>query len=292
MTPERGIATTRATFAARWPMSDIGEFVRICTRHRRLIWELTKRDVLDRFAGSTLGVLWSVLNPLALMGIYVAVFTYVFPHRAPAGGGTGPAFDYTVFMISAYLPWMVFAQVLHASGRYITGRANLVTQVVFPLEALPIKSVLGALVPQLVGTVFLLGYTLVRFQTLPVTWLLWPVLLVCEIGFLLGIAFFLAALGVYLRDTAEIAGVLGSMLFYLTPILFTAETIARFPGGLKWLLTANPLTYYVTPFRDIMYTGAITQPAAWGLLPVISAAVLLGGYGVFRRLKPYFGSAL
>lgn len=263
----------------------------LCVRHRTLIWEMTKRDVMDRFAGSALGTAWSIMNPLALMGIYVAVFTYVFPHKPPEGHA-GVPFDYTVFMISAYLPWMVFAQVFHGSGRYITGRANLVTQVVFPLEVLPIKSVLGAMVPQLVGSLFLIVYTVVQFRTLPATWVLWPLLIVCQVFFLAGIAFTLSSLGVYLRDVAEVAGVLTSMLFYLTPIIFTPETITRFPGWLQWLLAVNPLTYYVTPFRDAIYMGRISHSSAWVLFPTASVVSLVVGYAVFRRLRPYFGSAL
>ncbi|MFW5653952.1 MAG: ABC transporter permease [Planctomycetota bacterium] len=269
--------------------------VRLVRERRTLLLELVRREITDQFAGSMAGAAWSVLHPLLQMFVYVGVFAFIFRVRPPMGESINPyGFDFTVQMISAYLPFIVFMNMLGAAPAAVSGQANLVKQVVFPIELLPLRCVLAALLPQVVGTVFLLAYTLIKFGTLPWTWIFWPLLIPFQILAVAGIAYALAALGVYFRDIRDITRVLATVLLYLTPILYT-EAMLESNEDMGWLvavLKANPLSWLVWPFRDVAFYGSFQHPWAWVVMPIGSIVIFVAGWRIFRRLKPYFGNAL
>lgn len=271
------------------------EVARIVRSRRTLLSELVRREVTDQFAGSAVGAAWSILHPLVQMLVYVGVFAFIFNVRPAIGEGLNPhGFDFTVQMISAYLPFIVFMSMLTSAPSSVSGQANLVKQVVFPIELLPLRCVLAALLPQVVGAVFLIAYTLIKFQALPWTWLLWPLLVPFQVLAIAGVAYALSAVGVYMRDLKEITRVLSTVLLYLTPILYTEYMVESNPG-MAWLggaLRFNPLSYLVWPFQDVAFYGHVQHPLAWLILPVASVVIFVAGYRLFRRLKPYFGNAL
>jgi len=271
------------------------EFARLVRQRRALLIELVRREGFDQFAGSWAGAAWAILHPLVQMFVYVGIFAFIFRVRPAIGEGLNPyGFDFTVQMISAYLPFIVFLNMLSAAPDAVSGQANLVKQVVFPIELLPLRGVLAALLPMTVGTAFLLAYSLIKFQTLPWTWLLWPVILPFQMLTVAGLAYALSAIGVYFRDLREITRVLATILFYLTPILYTEHMIAT-NEGMEWLgagLRLNPLSYLVWPFQDLAFYGHFQHPAAWVALPLGSIVIFVAGYRIFRKLKPYFGNAL
>lgn len=262
-------------------------------RYRRLLVEMTWRELADPFAGSMLGVTWSVLHPLLMMAVYATVFSIIF-RGAPEPTASG--FDFTVQMISAYLPWMAMTNCVLSGCSAIRNKGNLVKQVVFPLEVLPLKTVLASLVPQIIGTAFLVCYSLIRFGTLPWTWVLWPVLFAFEVMLLSGLVMMVSAVGVYLRDLRDVLQVLFMVLFYATPILYTEKTLhpenPTVVRVIDFMLTFNPTSMVVRPFRDVCFFGEIRYTWTWVLYPIVSVLMLTAGYRVFRKLKPYFGNAL
>lgn len=271
-------------------LRDIGREV---IRYRRLLMEMTWRELADPFAGSYLGVAWSALHPLLTMAVYASVFSIIF-RGAPEENIHG--FDFTMQMISAYLPWMAMTNCILSGCSVIRNKSNLVKQVVFPLEVLPIKTVLASLAPQVIGTLFLFFYSLIRFHSLPWTWALWPLLFACEVMLLSGLVMVVSAIGVYLRDLKDVLQVLFMILFYATPVLYTEKTLH--PDNptvlriLDFLLTFNPASMVVRPFRDANFFGEIRYGWTWALYPIVSVLMLAFGYRVFRKLKPYFGNAL
>lgn len=272
------------------------ELGQIVSRNFRLLYEMAKREITDPFAGSYFGVCWSIAHPMILMAVYVVVFALIFRGSTPEAGGELNiyGFDFTIQMISAYLAWMVFTDVLVKSCVAVTSQANLAKQVVFPLEILPLKGVLASLLPQFVGTAFLLVYTLIKFHTLPWTWFLWPFLIVFEIILLSGVAFIMASIGVFIRDLKEIAIIIALIGFYTTPVLYSELTFSN-TGSLSWLIKVllwNPISYYVWPYRDAGFQGGFVHPLAWVVFPCSSVVVLVFGYRLFRKLKPQFGNAL
>ncbi len=262
-------------------------FFTLWLRHRALLLEMTRREIVDRFAGSHLGAVWSILHPLLLMAVYVVVFTHVFKARAPEGAPDG--MNYAILVMSAYLPWMVLADVCVRSCSSVSERGNLVKQVVFPVQVLPAKTVLAAMLPEFVGLVFLLVYSLSQAGGLPLTWLLVPPLLVLQFMVLSGVALLLSSVGVYLRDLRELAAVAMMVGLYVAPVLYTEEMA---PPWLGHWLALNPASYMVWPFRDACYAGRMAHPEAWIVMVVAAIAMPFLGGRVFARLRPHFANAL
>jgi lipopolysaccharide transport system permease protein len=262
------------------------EFFRMLSKRRRLIFEMARREIADPFSGSFLGVSWAIFHPLILITVYVLIFSFVFKVRVPAGSESA---SFTLYMLSGYLPWMTFGDVLIKSCSSVADRPNLAKQVVFPVEVLPFKGIVASLVPQLVGLTALAGYGYWQIGSLGPSWLLIFPILFGQIMILSGIAFTMAALSVYFRDLKQLATVAVTVGFYLTPILYSIEMA---PDWLKPVLSHNPITYYIAPLRDACYYGSITEPNAWIAFGIASVLLPVFGFRVFRRLKPYFASAL
>jgi lipopolysaccharide transport system permease protein len=263
-----------------------GEFWRLVGRQRRLLFAMAGREISDRFAGSALGVVWALAHPLFVMGLFVVVFTFIFGIRFP-NGGTGV--QYSIFIIAGYLPWMILQDVTVKSCSAITGNANLVKQVVFPLEVLPLKTVLASLLPQAIGLGFLAIYTLLATGTLPATYALLPLALLVQIFGLFGVAFMLSALTAYVRDIKEIMTLHAVAGLYLLPIFYVPEAV---PTWANIVLFLNPCSHPIWVFQDILSFGAVVHPWSWGITLVEAAAMFVLGYAVFRKVKIYFGNVL
>ncbi len=264
----------------------LAQALTILLRHRRLTWELSKREITDLYAGSVLGPGWAVLHPLALMAVYVVVFTFVFKVRVTPSGGEQ---DYVIYLMSGYLPWMACSMSLTKSAMAISGNANLVKQVVFPIEVLPVKGVLASLVPQVVGTLFLGALTIIQGRGIPWTFALVPVLLVLEAGILIGLGWALSAIGAYLRDLKDVLQVFLLAIMYLLPIFYLPESV---PGLLRPLVLLNPFSYVLYLFQGATFYGSIGSWRDWGVSAVFAAVALYVGFRVFQKLKVYFGNVL
>lgn len=248
---------------------------------------LTHREIVDRFAGSVFGALWALAHPLALMMLYVTVFQSVFRVRFESADQF--PLNVSIFMIAGYLPWMSLQAVLVGSCGAITSNANLVKQVVFPLEILPAKMTLAAMVPQVVGHLFLALYTLILSGGLPKTYVLLPLLLAVQAVGMLGIAFFLSSVTVYARDIREIMAVLSTAGVYLLPMFYVPTVV---PKLAEQLVAFNPLSHVIWVYRDALYHGEITRPLSWLIMGSGAMTCFVCGLSVFRRLKTYFGNVL
>ena len=257
-------------------------------RDRELTWAMTKRDITDRYVGSLLGAFWGVLHPLILLTVYVVIFSKVFKVRMPATFEL--PLDYTAYIIAGYLPWMALAESLAKSCSAISGQASLVKQVVFPVEVLPIKSILAAVLTQLIGLAFLLGYIVVMHGQVYASWLLLPPLLIMQCVLAGGLALLLSALGAYFRDMKDLMAVFCLANVYLMPIFFLPEWV---PAKLKPILLLNPFSHVVWCYQDVCYYGRFEHPWSWLVFPVLSVVCLLAGNAVFRKLeKPMFREVL
>jgi lipopolysaccharide transport system permease protein len=262
------------------------DFCRLVRRHLRLLVVLSGREVTDRFAGSALGAVWALAHPLFLMALFVCVFTFIFGLKFP---NTNTGLNYSIFLIAGYLPWMAFQDISVKSCAAITSNANLVKQVVFPLEVLPLKGVLASLVPQMIGLAFLTVYTAIATGALPDTYVLLPIALAIQVIGCFGIAFLLAALATFLRDLKEIMTLHAVAGLYLLPILFVPTTL---PPIVTKLLFLNPLSHLIWVFQDVLFYGAIAHPWSWVITTVGALGLFIVGYGLFRRVKVYFGNVL
>lgn len=253
----------------------------------RLIYELAKRELLDRYAGQVFGMLWTIGHPLIMILIYIFIFGFVF--RMRIGGSLELPLDYTSYMLAGVIPWLTFSEVMGKSSTVIINNANVVKQVVFPIEVLPIKSVLASLVTEFVLFLLLAAYTLIANHTLPWTYVFLPVLVLFQTLAMIGITYLFSAVGPYFRDIKDFVQIFLSVAFFTLPILYLPEAV---PRGIRPLLFANPLSYMIWCFQDVLYFGTFRHPWAWVVFTSGSLALFIFGYRVFRKLSAMFGNVL
>ena len=262
------------------------EFATAVRRYRELVLEMTRRDILDRYAGQILGGLWAIGNPLLLMAVYVFAFTFLFRSRLGPGGTSA---EYTVYLLAGLAPWVALQETLGRAPSGVVANANLVKQIVFPSEILPLKIALGALPTLLVSLLVAIVFGLTAGVARPLAWLLLPPVIACHLLMTAGLSYLLAAIGVFVRDIKDVVSLLLSIGLFLHPILYRPDAV---PHAVEIAFHLSPLSYLIWCYRDAIFYGAITQPAAWMALPFISVALFALGYRVFRTLRPTFGNAL
>lgn len=256
--------------------------VRELYRFRTLIGMLVLRDLRARYRGSLLGFLWSFLNPLLLMLVYVLVFSVYL--RAPME-------KYAVFLFSGLLPWLWFSSSLgHATG-VIVGSGALVKRILFPAEILPLVAVLSNLANMLLSLPLLVLFLLLFGVRLGPVLAFLPLLLALQLLLTAGLALPLAALNVHLRDVEQILANTLVLLFFLSPILYPVSTVpitlhvGGVPVPLRPLYFLNPVAGLVQSYQNIFFFGRQPHWIHLGMVTAFAALALWGGYRVFDRLR-------
>ena len=251
-------------------------------QHRGLMLELIKREFSGRYQGSFGGIAWSFIQPLFLLSVYTVAFGVILKSRWGFSGGTA---EYALMLFAGLIILNTFSEVLSKSSTLITSNPNFVKKVVFPLELLPVITVVTALIHALIGiAVWFLGYILV-YGIPKATAILFPVILICFVPVLLGMGWFLAAMGVIVRDISQLTGLVNHTLLFLTPIFYSIEAA---PLQLQKILALNPLTFIIEQFRLILFYGQM--PALRGMAVYFVLATLFAWLTLvlFRRLRPTF----
>src|SRR5664280_1005162 len=257
-------------------------------RHRELLWQFTLRNIELRHKGSYLGFVWSFLNPLLLLALYVFVFGYIF------GGtfGEGPQetkLDYALGLFTGLTIIQLLAEVIGVSPAIFVSQPNFVKKVVFPLEILPVASV-GASVFH-----FLISLALVALGVVTVgpglSWsALWlPVIIFPIVLFALGLAWFISSLAVFFRDIGPVTPVLIQALMYSSAIFFPAKIIK----GTAWaILRLNPLLHAAELARDALLWHHALNLRHLGYLWATGIFTCWLGYVAFRKMKAVFADIL
>ncbi len=254
-------------------------------RNRSLIRTMVRRDVLGRYRGSFGGVFWTVLNPLILMLTYFFVFGVVlrtrFPHDPSRSG-------FALYFLAGMLPWLAVSEAAGRAPTVLLEHRNFVKKLVFPVETLPVNLVAAGLVSEIFGVaLFLLASYLARgYVPLSIVWL--PVLLVPQILLTAGICWFLAALGVFARDLAQINGFLLTLWFFLTPICYPETSL---PGPALGVLSKNPMFVLVRGYRALLEGRAPALGPYWKLC-VVAFAVFILGHAWFHKLRKSFADII
>ena len=251
-----------------------------------LIWPLARRMTVARYRGSALGLLWALLTPAVMIAVFTFLFAGVFGARFTEGG---TPLDYALYLFCGLLPWTAFSDTLQQSSGIVVAHANLVKRVVFPLEALPVAQALAALAAQAFGTAALVAATVVIRRELHPTLLWLPVLLVPQLLLTLGGAWLVASLGVFIRDTAQVLGLVLMAWLYLTPIIYPEQVV---PARFRPALELNPFTPLVRSYRRALLEGA--QPDWTGLAytTAFALAAFLLGYWWFARTRKNFADVI
>lgn len=270
------------------PKANLRSFLdlsRIIARFRELIIEMVRRDLVERHSGSFLGGFWAIGQPLVVMVVYSFVFSYIYDIRL---SGAFAGVDYLSFMLSGLVPWLGFQEALARAPHCILDSKNLVKQIVFPIEILPLKIVFSSTVVLAIGLVFPMGILIVRGDA-SLMWLLLPLPILSHLTLLAGLAFFLSAVTVFVRDVRNIIQLLLMIGLFVHPILYTPGML---PSFVEKLMTVSPLSHVIWVYRDVLVFGRITEAWSWLIAPVSGLVVLILGFRSFQSLRHAFGDAL
>lgn len=260
------------------------------SRKRDLWWQFTVRAIESRYRGSYLGILWSVLNPLLMLGIFYVVFGLFFGShfRDPA---VETKVDFAMAMFLGLTLYMVIADTLGASPVLIIGNANLVKKVVFPLEILPLAQCGGIWFNLAIGLVLALGGSAVFGSGVSLAGLAWlPVILLPLLLLSAGLAWLFAALGVFFRDLAQAMPFVSQVILYSSAVFYPLSRIqeAHLWGVFKW----NPFLQTVVLAREVVLWGRPINVPALIYTYLAGTAVLIAGRWVFLKLRPAFADVI
>jgi lipopolysaccharide transport system permease protein len=263
------------------------QLVRSLVDNRRLIRALASREIAARYRGSLLGFTWSVVQPIFMLAIYAFVFSEVFKARWP--GGTGSKAEFALVLFAGLLVFNMFSDIFNRAPSLILSNANYVKRVVFPLEILPVVSVLTTLFNLVISLAVWLAFYVVAFGVPHATALLAPVVLLPLVFFMTGLSWLIASLGVYLRDIAQITAIISTAMMFLTPIFFPVESI---PLKFQPILNLNPLAPIVHEIRDVLMFGRGIDPTVYAMVLAVSLAVMCLGFAFFQKVRRGFADVL
>ena len=270
----------------KFPATPI-EMVASLWRNRSLIHASVKREVLSRYRGSSLGLLWSFLNPLFMLTIYTFVFSEVFKARWSAGSESKTEFALVLF--AGLIVFNMFAECINRAPSLILANPNYVKKVVFPLEILPFVGLLSAAFHALISLgVWLVAYFM--FFGLPyATVLLLPLILLPFSLFIIGVSWALASLGLFLRDVSQFIGIVVTTLMFLSPVFYPATSL---PKAYRDILLFNPLTPVIEMTRDVLYWGKQPDFTVLAFYWLATGAVAWLGFVWFQKTRKGFADVL
>lgn len=251
--------------------------------YRELLWHMTQRQFKTLYRQSVLGYGWAFVSPLAQVTIYTFVFSTVL--NRPSQGDT----PFAVFLFAGLLPWIFFSTAINFSMESVTAAQHLVTRVYFPRELLPLSAVLTRLVDLGIALLVFIGLLIVYHQPVTATVLWAPPIFLIHFMFTLGLALPLAALNVFYRDIRFLVSVAISLLFFLTPIIYSEDDV---PSRYQFVYDINPNAAFINAYRGAFLADtapALDRMALAGLITVIT---FVFGYYLFKKLEPRFAETI
>lgn len=255
-------------------------------RRSELILSLARRELVTRYKGSVLGIIWAVLTPVIMIAIFTFIFAGIFGARF---GASNSPWDYALYLFCGLLPWTMFQETLTLSATTIVSHANLVKRVVFPLETLPIAQALAALGNQIFGTLALLIASAAIRHELHATVLLLPVLLIPQLLATLGGAWLIASLGVFLRDIVQGITLLLMGWMYLTPIIYPESIV---PARYRPYVELNPFTPLIRSYRRVLIEGAAPDWTGLAYFTAFALSCFVFGYWWFAKTRKNFADVI
>ncbi len=256
-------------------------------QQRRLIQELTKREVLGRYRGANFGLLWSIFSPFLMLGVYSLAFGAVMKSSWPQPPGSHAGFSVILFV--GLIVHGMLAECMTRAPMLIASNPNFVKRVVFPLETLPC-SMVGSAAFHALANLLVLGVMMIVTGThLPWTFLLTPLVMLPLVFLCLGMSWFFASLGVYFRDLGQITGVVAAALLFLSSAVVPMSNLSP---ELQSVFHLNPLTFIIDQEREVALWGNLPDWSGLGLFLLASIAVAWGGLAWFRLTRRGFADVL
>jgi lipopolysaccharide transport system permease protein len=249
-------------------------------RSRDLLRELIIRDIKLRYRGSLLGVLWTLLNPLAELLVLLFVFGVVLQVKVE---------NFAAYLFTGLLVYGWFQTSVNFATMAIVGNRELVRRPGVPILILPVVTAASNLAHFILSLPILFGLLLTSHIPMTAALLMLPVLMLIEFVLILGFAYPVATVNVWFRDTQHVLRIALQLLFYLTPIFYETATV---PASLQWVFRVNPLAHLVDAYRAVLLQGRLPDPSSVLYLSVVSAVLCAAGMVWFDRASPRFADEL
>lgn len=256
--------------------------------NRQLIAQMTQREVAGRYKGSALGLAWSFFNPVFMLLVYTFVFSEIFNSHWSSGDINNKT-QFALILFVGMIVLNLFAEVSNRAPGLIVGNVNFVKKVVFPIEILPVVAMGAALFHAGISLLVLLATFAVFNGYLNLTAIFIPLIWLPLVILVLGLAWILASLGVFLRDTGQTIGIITTIFMFLAPVFYPISAV---PARYRGFIMANPLTFIIEQSRDVIIWGR--APDWWGLALYSTVALVFawGGYAWFQKTRKGFADVL
>ncbi len=255
--------------------------------HRQLIKRLIERDIHSRYKSTFLGVIWTVMTPLFMLSVYTFVFSSILKARWP--NSSDNEFEFAIVLFCGLIIFNLFAEVLNRAPTLIVDNVNYVKKVIFPVEILPVVALGSALYQALINLLILLAFYLLYFGAMHWTILLAPLVMLPFVILLTGIALFLSALGVFIRDIGQAIGIITTGLMFLSPIFYPLSAL---PERIHPYIYLNPLTFIIEQLREVVIWGHLPDWSGLSIYSLISLLIAWLGYVFFIKTRRGFADVL
>lgn len=255
---------------------------------KSLISQFIRREISNRYKGSYLGIVWSFITPLIMLTIYTFVFSVIFQARWGTSGETNKV-EFALLLFTGLVVFNVFSEVISRAPSLIIANSNYVKKVIFPLEILPIVTLGSALFQALISYVILILAMLILTGTFYWTAILFPIIILPLLLMILGLSWFLASLGVYIRDIGQIISIAIPALMFMSPIFYPISSI---PEEFRFIYSLNPITYTVEDMRKVIIWGQFPHWNGLIIEMFIGIIVAILGYIWFKKTRKGFADVL
>ena len=248
--------------------------------YRELLKTNVKKDIRGKYKGSFLGVLWSFLNPLLMVAVYAIVFPYIMRIKTD---------NYLQYLICGVIPWNFFTTVMGLGMGSIKNNAGVIKKVYFPREILPISTATSNLLNFLITGIIVFAALLISGIGIGTSVLVLPLIIIIQYILQLGLAFIFSSITVYVRDVEYLLNVFMMLMFYLCPIVYSADMI---PARFLPIFKLNPMFHIISYYRTILYDKQIPNMSHVFILLIACLIILIIGYLIFQKCKKRFAEEL
>lgn len=245
-------------------------------QYRELLKTNVKKEIRGKYKGSFLGVLWSFVNPLLMVLVYAIVFPFILKN--------GPD-NYVLFLIVGILPWTFFTTCISQGTYTILANEGIIKKVYFPRIILPISVVTSGLINFLISCIIIFVFLIITGVGFSWYAIFLPIIAIIQYILILGMIFITGSINVYIRDAEYIINFFVQMLFYATPILYSADL---FPSKLRFLFNLNPMGAIINGYRDCLYNQVLPNLQSLFFVFIFSLSILFVGAFVFKKLEKGF----
>jgi lipopolysaccharide transport system permease protein len=257
-------------------------------RNWELAFQMSRREILGRYKGSWMGLTWSFFNPVLMLAVYTIFFSVVFKTRWGIGDKGGHV-DFAIVLFVGLIVHGLLAECFNRAPMLITGNSNFVKKIIFPLEILPWIALGSALFHSAISVMVLLILQLILVGSIPWTAIFFPVIITPLIFVILGFSWFLASIGVYIRDISQTIGLVTTVMLFLSPVFYPASSLSP---KMQFAMMFNPLTLIIEGSRKVLLFGEIPNWTDLGIYTLFSLAIAWGGFWWFQKTRKGFADVL